>query len=120
MGIAAPKTFQARRVDQIAHQRAAEWLASREPGPIAAEKQRIAYFAGAPYVRFPHPEAAPVLAQLKATGARYLVVSQERLAADPELRRATREGMRHIHTAEARGHRALVFAIGAAAADGDS
>ena len=79
---------------------------------MAAEKQRTAYYAGAPFVRFPRSDEGPVLDYLAATGARYPVVETERLDRDPALRQAARDGMRLLHTAHGEGRRVSVYAVG--------
>jgi 4-amino-4-deoxy-L-arabinose transferase-like glycosyltransferase len=114
VAVAAPKLAKPRRVDRLAERRAAEWLAAQpgSSGPVAAQKQRVAYYADAPFVRLPQPGALPLVPFLQAAGARYVIVDDRWLDSDPELREAAREGMAVLHRSEAAGGSASVFALG--------
>ena len=56
-----PLDLQERRSERQAIRRAAEWLSAHdpEPGPIAARRIRIAYYAGGRYVPLPGPVEQP-------------------------------------------------------------
>ena len=53
-----------------------------------------------------------MIAYLRENRAGYVIVDDHLLEADPALRRATREGMHLLHTAEGGGRRAAVFTLG--------
>jgi hypothetical protein len=113
VGFAAPKTLGARRPERLAERRAAEWLREQpgRAGAVAAVKRRVAYYAGAAHLPLPNAEMGPMIAYLRANGAGYLIVDDHLLEADPALQRATREGMRLLHTTEGGGRRAAVFTL---------
>jgi hypothetical protein len=76
-----PRDLRARRIDRLAERRAAEWLAARvdAPRPVAAQKRRTAYYAGAPFVPLPDGRDGLIERQLRRRGARYLIIDRARL-----------------------------------------
>ena len=110
---AAPKLAKERRLERLAERRAAEWLEAQPggAGPVAAAKQRVAYYAGAPFVRLPVPGELPPLAYLHAAGARHLIVDDRWLAEDDALREAVTRGMTLVHRSEGEGGGAAVFLL---------
>ncbi|MFP8881227.1 MAG: glycosyltransferase family 39 protein [Myxococcota bacterium] len=114
IGISVPSTFQVRRADRVAERQAAIWLAAQPDArgaPVAAAKQRVAYYAGAPYVRLPDSATRDALASLEAAGAEYLIIDDHYLEENPALRRATGVGMRVLHRTHSGGHSATVYAL---------
>jgi 4-amino-4-deoxy-L-arabinose transferase-like glycosyltransferase len=114
IGVSIPTTFQVRRADRIAEREAAVWLSARSDwhgGPVAAGKQRVAYYAGAPHVRIPDAGVPDPLTLLKAAGAEYLIVDDHYLEENPALRRASEVGMRVLHRTHSGGHSATVYAF---------
>ena len=101
----------ARRADELAGRRAAEWLREHAPvrGPVAATRLRLGYYAGMPYVPLTGVADAALGPYLARAGARYVVVeTPERAAAiegSPEL------GARPLRYVEAGPGRAWVFEI---------
>ena len=121
----------------VAERRAAEWLRAQglPPGAVAADKSRVAYYAGAPHVSLRAAPDTELVAWLQAQGARYLIVG-ERVGSDPggpaspakpsgseprALRGARAAGLQVLHEVEAEGEAARVFAVpptGGAAGEG--
>ncbi len=105
----------------VAERRAAEWLRAQglPPGAVAADKSRVAYYAGAPHVSLRAAPDRELVAWLQARGARYLIVG-ERIGAGPAgrggsepraLRGARAAGLPVLHEVEAEGEAARVFAV---------
>ncbi len=114
IGILVPSTFQVRRADRIAEREAAIWLRAQSDwhgAPVAAGKQRVAYYAGAPHVRLPDSATPSALALLRSAGAEYLIADDHYLEENPTLRRATEVGMRVLHRTQSGGHSATVYAF---------
>jgi hypothetical protein len=63
-------------------------------------------------VALPQPGSDSLLAQLRTSGARHLIIDEGCLTKDPALLAATREGMRLLHRGRGGGRSAAVFAIG--------
>ncbi|NNL85554.1 MAG: hypothetical protein HKP27_07880, partial [Myxococcales bacterium] len=98
--------FEARRADRQAAREAAEWLRdSAAPGAaVAAHKQRLAYYANAPFVSAPFMPPERLLADLRARGARYLITDDARLQSLDRHR-----DVAVLHVAKAHGREARVF-----------
>ncbi len=118
--IALPKTLEPRRGDGLAERRAAEWLARQpgETGPVAAAKQRVAYYADASFVPLlapdpssAHAEVLPTLAYLQSAGARFLVVDDRWLDGALAGDLAAGRGLRRLYRAEAGESGASVYAV---------
>jgi hypothetical protein len=114
MLIAIPVSLQERRTERAAEREAAEWL-SHQPAargaPVAAYKQRTAYYAGAPHVRLHDLRTPEALATLRAAGARFVIVGEHDLGGNAALHRAPYRGLQVIHRTTARGWKAVVYAI---------
>ncbi len=97
----------------LAERRAAEWLRAQgfAPGPVAAGKDRVAYYADAPFVPLRHAPDAGLVADLKARGARYLIVEEDGAEGSRAARRAQEGGLRLLHELEAGGRKAWVYAV---------
>jgi hypothetical protein len=103
-----------KRADQRAARSAAEWLQANAPGPgrIAAERQRIGYYAGMPYVPLGGVAAEALGAYLAHAGARYVVLDDpERIGA---LLRSEEVAVRALHHQTVSGRDAWVFELGPA------
>ncbi len=113
-----PKTLSRHREERLATRLAAEWLAERSgfAGPVAAEKERTAWYAGEAFIRLPGPEADVPLAQLRRRGARFLIVDEQRLARSDRLKAAIPAELRELHEIEAAGRTAFVYELVAARA----
>jgi hypothetical protein len=97
----------------LAERRAAEWLRGEglAPGPVAASKDRVAYYADAPFVPLrPAPDTG-LVADLKARGARYLIVEEDGGEGSRAARRAHEGGLPLLHQLEAGGREAWVYAL---------
>jgi len=108
-----PKILAVHREDRLAVRRAAEWLAGRPDldGAVAAEKRRVAYYAGKPFVDLDRHGEEVDSALLFREGARFLVIDDRRLEAYSRLWRSRDTTLRALHTAEAVGHSAVVFEL---------
>jgi len=97
----------------LAERRAAEWLRAEKlaPGPVAASKDRVAYYADAPFVPLRHAPDAGLVTDLKARGARYLIVEEDGGEGSRAARRAQEGGLPLLHRLEAGGREAWVYAL---------
>ncbi|HME73839.1 MAG TPA: glycosyltransferase family 39 protein [Myxococcota bacterium] len=97
----------------LAERRAAEWLRAERlaPGPVAASKDRVAYYADAPFVPLRHAPDAGLVTDLKARGARYLIVEEDGGEGSRAARRAQEGGLPLLHQLEAGGRKAWVYAL---------
>jgi hypothetical protein len=101
-----------KRAEERAGRAAAEWLRdhAREPGPVAASRQRLGYYAGMPYVPLAGIADGALAPYLARSGARYVLLD------DPQqvdaLMRAEGSQVRLMHRLEAAGGTAWVFERG--------
>jgi hypothetical protein len=97
----------------LAERRAAEWLRAEglTPGPVAASKDRVAYYADAPFVPLHHATDAGLVADLRARGARYLIVEEDGGEGSRAARRAEQGGLTLLHQLRAGGREAWVYAL---------
>jgi hypothetical protein len=105
------------RLDSLAERRAAEWL-RREQAPteaVGCGKQRLAYYAGAPFYPLREPPGpARLFWRLRKHGVRYLVMPAGQISAYPSLASAFAEdGIRLLHCEEAAGETACVYEVAA-------
>jgi len=102
-----------RRAEQLATRRAAEWLrAERDrPGPIAARKRRVAYYAGAPHVPVRSTDPDELLPWLRASGARHLIIDAEELEPGEGERLEAAPDVVLLHRVLANGQEARIFAL---------
>jgi len=97
-----------RRSEERAARSAAEWLRDHaEPGPVAARKLRLGYYAGMPYVPLVPAVDASFTARLDAAGVRY-VLADEAEQADA-IRRTAGASLRPIHQVKEGSREAWVF-----------
>ncbi|HYB13405.1 MAG TPA: glycosyltransferase family 39 protein [Myxococcota bacterium] len=104
----------------LAERRAAEWLRAEglAPGAVAASKDRVAYYADAPFVPLRHAPDAGLVADLKARGARYLIVEEDGAEGSRAAQRAREGGLTLLHRVEAGGREAWVYALPAPQGEG--
>jgi len=102
-----------RREEQLATRRAAEWLRTEvgRPGPIAARRRRVAYYAGAPHVPVRSTDPEELLPWLRASGARHLIIDAEELEPGDGERLEAAPDVVLLHRVVANGHEARVFAL---------
>lgn len=113
-----PRDLRARRVDRLAERRAAEWLAaSGQPErPVAAQKRRTAYYAGATFVPLPDGRDGTLERQLRGRRAGYVIIDRAKLSDH----RGLAEGIGHwlvpIHVERRGRQEVLVLALAPAPA----
>ena len=105
--------FGLRRDNRVAVRVAAEWLKTQTESvePIGAQRLRVAYYAGAPFVALPEPESEPLVAYLRERGVHHLVIDEEHASEYPELEDPERYGLQVIHRVRALGRSAAVYAM---------
>lgn len=108
-----PKTLAPHRDERLATRRAAEWLAEQPHlvGPVAAEKQRTAWYAGAEFVQLPRADAKLHAAQLQGRGARFLIVDAAKFARRGWLQVPASLQLRELWRVEAAGRTAYVYEL---------
>jgi len=97
----------------LAERRAAEWLRAEglALGPVAASKDRVAYYADAPFVSLHQAPEAGLVANLRARGARYLIVEEDGGEGSRAAQHAREEGLPMLHHVQAGGREAWVYAL---------
>lgn len=107
-----------RRGERLALREAATWLAWHHPasGPVAGQKLRVAYYAGAPFVPLPTGRDGSLESSLRGRGARWIVIDAGKLGDHLGLSQGIGTWLKPIHRVEARGRVALVLEIRSEAA----
>ncbi len=102
-----------RRVERGALRQAAEWLVAHTPPPrrVAAQKLRVAYYAGADYVPLPSGIEAPIDLVLRKEGVGWVVIDEKRLGDHLGLAEGLDDWLRRVHVVEQAGARAWVLAV---------
>ncbi|MHA7836511.1 MAG: glycosyltransferase family 39 protein [bacterium] len=102
-----------RRVERAAVRSAAEWLAMQHPGsgPVAGQKLRAAYYAGAPFVPLPPGHDGRLEAVLRERGARWIVIDEEKYGDHIGIAEGVGAWLRPVHRVEAAGRTAVVLEI---------
>ncbi|MFP6656225.1 MAG: glycosyltransferase family 39 protein [Myxococcota bacterium] len=102
-----------RRHDRVPVRAAAEWLAVHRPGagPVAAQKLRVAYYAGAKFVPLLAGDDGRLEAQLRERGARWVVIDHSKLADHQGLSEGIGDWLRVVQTSAVEGREALVLSI---------
>jgi hypothetical protein len=100
-----------RREEERAARAAAEWLhANAEPGTLLADRMRLGYYAGMPYIgleRLDRVDAGSLRSLLDQPGVRYILLDEPE---DVErLRQVAGDRVRPLHHAIAGGREAWVF-----------
>jgi hypothetical protein len=108
-----PRDLRERRSDRVALREAAEWIGSTfsSPGPVAAEKLRMAYYAGAAYVPLAAGVDESLEASLTRSGVAFVLVDGNRLDRYPALSEGIGGWVVEIHRVERGDRRAVVFEI---------
>jgi len=108
-----PKILAVHREHSLAVRRAAEWLAGHPElaGAVAAEKRRVAYYAGKEFVDLDRHGEEVDSAVLYREGARFLVIDDRRLEVYSSLWSSRDTTLRALHTTEAVGRSAVVFEL---------
>jgi len=104
-----------RREEERAARAVAEWLRDHaEPGPLAAARLRLGYYAGMPYIPLSRVDDASLGAFLEQAGVRYVLVDDP--AEVEALQRITGDRFRLLHQETLGGREAWVFERAAPAA----
>jgi hypothetical protein len=108
-----PRDLRLRRADRAAVRAAAEWLAVHHPdsGAVAAQKLRVAYLAGAPFVPLPSGRDGLLEAQLRQRRAHWIVIDEDKLGDHLGLAEGVGKWLEPVHRSEAGGRGALVLEI---------
>lgn len=113
-----PRDLRARRVDREPVRLAAQWLGRVAPEPgqrVAAQKLRVAYYAGREFVPLPSGDEAPIREALLARGVSWVVIDERRLDDHRGLREGVGDWLVPIHDARSGRGRAFVLAVTPAA-----
>ena len=102
-----------RRGERLALREAATWLARRHPdsGPVAGQKLRVAYYAGAPFVPLPSGRRRSLESGLRERGTRWIVIDAGKLGDHLGLSEGIGTWSSILHRVEARGRVALILEI---------
>ena len=86
-GISLGRALREPDVDVLAQREAALWLHDHvaEPGPVCAEKRRVAYYAGAPYVRLRSKSRPWLAARLRAYEVGHVIVADDDVEDHPGM-----------------------------------
>jgi hypothetical protein len=108
-----PRDLRARRSDRELERVAAEWLKTSRPspGPVAAQKRRTAYYAGAAFVPLPDGRDGQIERQIRGRGARWLVIDAAKLADHAGLADGIGTWLVPVHTLVAGRQSVLVFEV---------
>lgn len=108
-----PRDVRARRMDRALERVAAEWLkATRAPvAPVAAQKLRTAYYAGAPFVPLPDGRDGQIERQLRSRGARWLVIDAAKLGDHMGLTDGIGQWLAPVHSERAGSQEVLILEV---------
>lgn len=108
-----PRDLRARRSDRALERVAAEWLKARGGpiAPVAAQKRRTAYYAGAPFVPLPDGRDGRIERQIRGRGARWLVIDAAKLGDHAGLAEGIGHWLVPVHTVGAGPHSVLVLEV---------
>lgn len=108
-----PRDLRARREDRALERVAAEWLkTSRQPvGPVAAQKMRTAYYAGARFVPIPDGADLQIERQIRRRGARWVIIDAAKLADHRGLAEGIGGWLDPVHVERAAGQEILVLEV---------
>lgn len=110
-GMAFGKALRPDRVDELAERRAAEWLRSHEVPvrAVAARKQRVAWYARAPFVEIP---LAAYPAGLRELGVSHLILADDDRVHYPRLQETLHAPeVEVLHRVEAGGRSASIYIL---------
>jgi len=102
-----------RRGERWALREAATWLARSHPdtGPVAGQKLRVAYYAGAPFVPLPSGRHGSLESALRARGARWIVIDAGKLGDHLGLSEGIGTWSSPVHRVEGRDRVALILEV---------
>ncbi len=106
-----PRDLRERRADRIPVLAAAAWLAGHEPSRpvVAAQKMRVAYYAGGRHVPLPSGRETPLHGQLRRAGVQWVVIDEQRLGDHLGLAEGIGDWLEPVHEEQAGGRRVLVL-----------
>jgi hypothetical protein len=106
-----PRDVRPRRLERTPMRSAAEWLGRHDPisQPVAAQKLRVAYYAGARFVPLPSGTNGAIERQLRALGAHWVVIDEAQLENHRGLAEGLDDWLVPVHTVKSDGHRVLVL-----------
>lgn len=108
-----PRDLRARRSDRALERVAAEWLKARggPTAPVAAQKRRTAYYAGASFVPLPDGRDGRIERQIRGRGARWLVIDAAKLGDHAGLAEGIGRWLVPVHTVGAGPQSVLVLEV---------
>ncbi len=108
-----PRDLRERRSDRALERVAAEWLKEREirPGPVAAQKRRTAYYAGALFVPIPDGRDGLIERQLRGRDARWLIIDADKLDDHRGLAEGIGRWLAPVHAERAGSQEILVLEV---------
>ncbi len=108
-----PRDLRERRNDRALERVAAEWLKQQEirPGPVAAQKRRTAYYAGAVFVPIPDGRDGLIERQLRGRGARWLIIDADKLDDHLGLAEGVGRWLSRVHAERAGSQEILVLEL---------
>lgn len=108
-----PRDLRERRADRALERVAAEWLkAGRDGvGPVAAQKRRTAYYAGAAFVPLPDGRDGRIERQLRDRGARWLVIDAAKLDDHAGLAEGIGRWLAPVHAERAGSQEVLILEV---------
>jgi hypothetical protein len=115
-----PRDLRERRADRAPIRAASEWLARHHPdsGPVASQKLRAAYYAGAAYVPLPSGRDGLLEQALRARNTRWIVIDETKTADHAGLVEGIGSWLRPVHRAVMGERAAVVLEILPSAAQG--
>ncbi len=108
-----PRDLRERRSDRALERAAAEWLKEREtrPAPVAAQKRRTAYYAGAVFVPIPDGRDGLIERQLRGRDARWLIIDADKLDDHRGLAEGIGDWLAPVHAERAGSQEILVLEL---------
>jgi len=98
-------------LENVAERRAGEWLSAqpRGEGAVAARKQRVAYYADAPFVKLRSKGPTRFVDYLDRESVRHVIVKEQDVELYDGLAETIDARMVLVHTEDVHGIRALVY-----------
>ncbi len=108
-----PRDLRTRRADRALERVAAEWLKQNQGwvGPVAAQKRRTAYYAGAPFVPIPAGRDGQIERQLRGRGTRWLVIDAAKLGDHRGLAEGIGRWLDPVHSERVGAQEILVLEV---------
>ncbi len=102
-----------KRLDRAPVRAAAEWLAINHPksGPVAAQKLRVAYYAGAEFVPLLSGNDGRLAHQLRSRHVRWIVIDDAKLNDHRGLEDGIGSWLQRVHSVSSGGRTVLVLAV---------